>query len=112
MNPTDKPLIWLKGEIKIPPMGKEARIEAGYLLRSLQAGLTLAMPHSPDAVCRATLPRTEGQRRYFHLEDPPSNRQRRNPDSGDLQKEDRKDPEIGDRYLPAPSTTIRRRCGK
>ena len=46
MNPTDKPLIWLKGEIKTPPMGKEARIEAGFLLRSLQAGLTLTMPHS------------------------------------------------------------------
>ena len=46
MNPTDKPLVWLRGEIKSPPLGKDARIEAGYLLRCLQAGLSLAMPHS------------------------------------------------------------------
>ncbi len=37
MNPTDKPLVWLSGEIKTPPLSKDARIEAGYLLRMLQA---------------------------------------------------------------------------
>lgn len=46
MNPTDKPLVWLSGEVRTPPMSKEARIEAGYLLRCLQAGRKLAMPHS------------------------------------------------------------------
>ena len=46
MNPTDKPLVWLGGQITTPPMSKEARLEAGYLLRLLQAGHLLAMPHS------------------------------------------------------------------
>ena len=34
----DKPLVWLKGEIKTPPFSKEARIEAGVLLRRIQRG--------------------------------------------------------------------------
>lgn len=42
----DKPLAWLHGEIKTPPFGTAARIEAGHLLRELQRGLTLALPHS------------------------------------------------------------------
>jgi phage-related protein len=46
MNPTDKPLVWLSGEVKTPPLSKEARMEAGYLLRMLQAGETLSMPQS------------------------------------------------------------------
>ncbi len=46
MNPKDKPIIWLSGEVKTPPMSKEARIEAGYLLRMLQAGHLLSLPHS------------------------------------------------------------------
>jgi phage-related protein len=46
MNPTDKPLVWLNGEVKSPPLSKEARIEAGYLLRLLQAGHSLSLPHS------------------------------------------------------------------
>jgi len=46
MNPKDKPLVWLSGEVKSPPLSKEARLEAGYLLRCLQAGLSLSMPHS------------------------------------------------------------------
>ena len=46
MNPTDKPLVWLSGEVKSPPLSKEARIEAGYLLRMLQAGHSLSLPHS------------------------------------------------------------------
>jgi len=46
MNPKDKPLVWLSGEVKSPPLSTEARIEAGYLLRCLQAGQALAMPHS------------------------------------------------------------------
>ncbi len=46
MSPSDKPLVWLHGEIRTPPFSEAARIEAGYLLRSLQKGQVLAMPHS------------------------------------------------------------------
>jgi len=46
MNPTDKPLVWLGGQVTTPPMSTEARLEAGYLLRLLQAGHSLAMPQS------------------------------------------------------------------
>ena len=42
----DKPLVWLEGEIKTPPFSPQARLEAGYLLRKLQQGETLGMPHS------------------------------------------------------------------
>jgi phage-related protein len=42
----DKPLVWLQGEIKTPPFSQAARLEAGYLLRRLQQGQTLGMPHS------------------------------------------------------------------
>ena len=41
-----KPLVWLRGEIKTPPLLAEARLEAGGLLRRLQTGETLGMPHS------------------------------------------------------------------
>ena len=46
MSPQDKPLVWLHGEVKTPPLSKEARIEAGQLLRRLQRGETLSMPHA------------------------------------------------------------------
>ncbi len=46
MSPTDKPLVWLHGEIKTPPLGADARVEAGYLLRCLQSGELLSMPES------------------------------------------------------------------
>ena len=42
----DIPLVWLHGEIKTPPFSSSARIEAGYLLRLLQIGEKLKMPHS------------------------------------------------------------------
>jgi phage-related protein len=42
----DKPIVWLAGEIKTPPFAMEARIEAGLLLRRLQRGEQLAMPHA------------------------------------------------------------------
>jgi phage-related protein len=41
-----KPLVWLKAEVKTPPFSTEARVEAGTLLRRLQEGETLSMPHS------------------------------------------------------------------
>ncbi len=42
----DKPLVWLSGEVKTPPFSTEARLEAGFLLRRLQRGEKLALPHS------------------------------------------------------------------
>ena len=41
-----KPLRWIHGEVKTPPMSLEARREIGFLLRELQEGVTLTMPHS------------------------------------------------------------------
>ena len=46
MSPHDKPLVWLHGEVKTPPFTKEARLEAGLLLRRLQKGEKIALPHS------------------------------------------------------------------
>jgi phage-related protein len=42
----DKPLVWLRSEVKTPPFSEAARIEAGFLLRRLQQGGLLALPHS------------------------------------------------------------------
>jgi phage-related protein len=41
-----KPLVWLHGAIKTPPFSVAARREAGYLLRRLQLGESLSLPHS------------------------------------------------------------------
>ncbi len=46
MSPADKPLVWLEGEVKSPPFSAEARVEVGFLLRRLQRGERLSMPHS------------------------------------------------------------------
>jgi len=46
MSPNDKPLVWLRGEVKTPPFSSEARVEAGTLLRRLQRGESLGMPFS------------------------------------------------------------------
>jgi len=46
MSTLDKPLVWLHGEIKTPPLSTEARVEVGYLLRLLQKGIILSLPHS------------------------------------------------------------------
>ena len=42
----DKPLVWLHGEVRTPPLSPAARVEMGWLLRRLQRGELLAMPHS------------------------------------------------------------------
>jgi phage-related protein len=50
-----KPLAWLHGEIKTPPFTAEGRQEAGMLLRLLQNGKRLGMPHAeslPDVGLR------------------------------------------------------------
>ncbi len=46
MGAEDKPLVWLHGEVKTPPFSQTARIEAGFLLRRLQEGENLGLPHS------------------------------------------------------------------
>jgi len=46
MDAKYKPLAWLHGEIKTPPFSQVARVEAGLLLRRLQDGGTLSLPHS------------------------------------------------------------------
>jgi phage-related protein len=38
--------MWLHGEVKTPPFSSAASIEAGFLLRRLQAGERLSLPHS------------------------------------------------------------------
>jgi phage-related protein len=44
--PARKPLVWFHGEVKTPPFSTAARQEAGMLLRLLQEGETLGMPHA------------------------------------------------------------------
>ena len=46
MSAADKPLVWLHGEVKTPPFSQAARLGAGFLLRRLQKGELLGMPHS------------------------------------------------------------------
>ena len=46
MSPEDKPLVWLHGEIQTPPFSREARLEAGFLLRQLQKSEMLSLPSS------------------------------------------------------------------
>lgn len=46
MNGEGKPLVWLSGEVKTPPFSRDARIEAGTLLRRLQQGEMIGLPHS------------------------------------------------------------------
>lgn len=46
MHESNKPIVWLRSEISTPPFSKEARIEAGYLLRCLQTGMLLSLPQS------------------------------------------------------------------
>ena len=36
MAASEKPLVWLRGEVKTPPFSAAARVEAGTLLRRLQ----------------------------------------------------------------------------
>jgi phage-related protein len=41
-----RPLVWLRGAVKTPPFSAAARLEAGVLLRRLQPGDLLGMPHA------------------------------------------------------------------
>lgn len=42
----DKSLVILSGEIKTPPVSRNARREIGFLIRKLQQGAMVEMPHS------------------------------------------------------------------
>ena len=46
MAAPDKPLVWLRGEVKTPPFSFDSRVRAGVLLRRLQRGENLTLPHS------------------------------------------------------------------
>jgi phage-related protein len=46
MTKISKPLAWLHGEVKTPPFTLNARLEAGLLLRRIQFGEKLSLPHS------------------------------------------------------------------
>ena len=41
-----KDVVWLGGEISIPPFSKKSKSEAGYLIRRLQLGESLSPPES------------------------------------------------------------------
>lgn len=70
MSPRDKPLSWLHGEVKTPPLSKAARIEIGFLLRRLQQGEKLTMPHSrpmPSIAARCHELRVNDEGRTWRL---------------------------------------------
>ncbi len=46
MNGGDRPIVWLEGEIKTPPFSHGARTQAGTLLRRVQRGENIGLPHS------------------------------------------------------------------
>jgi len=46
MSCDGKPLVWLHGEIRTPPLSRQARLDAGMLLRRLQRGEEVGMPHA------------------------------------------------------------------
>src|SRR5689334_16687942 len=45
-GPREKEVRWIHGEVKSPPFSKAARLEAGGMLRLLQLGKLLGLPHS------------------------------------------------------------------
>jgi phage-related protein len=46
MGNQSKSLVWLHGEVKTPPFSRETRVETGVLLRQLQQGVLIGLPHS------------------------------------------------------------------
>jgi phage-related protein len=72
----DEPLVWLHGEIKTPPFSREGRIGAGILLRRLQRGENLSLPHSRPMVAIGTrchelrVPDRDGTWRILYRTDP------------------------------------------
>ena len=46
MSPDHKPLAWLAQKPKTPPMSLATRTECGFLLRLIQMGQKVSLPHS------------------------------------------------------------------
>lgn len=46
MSPNDKPIVWLAEEVKTPPLSAEARGQVGHLLRLVQRGENIGLPHA------------------------------------------------------------------
>ncbi|MEP6780850.1 MAG: type II toxin-antitoxin system RelE/ParE family toxin [Gemmatimonadaceae bacterium] len=46
MEAPRRPLVWLHGELKTPPLTALGRLEAGVLLRRLQRGEKIGLPHA------------------------------------------------------------------
>ena len=70
MSKEDKTLVWLHGEVKTPPFSQAARLEAGLLLRRLQQGENLGMPHSkpmPSIGARCHELRVRDQNRNWRI---------------------------------------------
>lgn len=68
--------MWLQGEVKSPPFSRQGRLETGYLLRRLQQGDSLGLPHSRPMPgvgrrCHELRVRDEGHNwRLFYRLDP------------------------------------------
>lgn len=66
----DRPLVWLHGEVKTPPFSAAARIEAGVVLRRLQRGDRVGLPHSrpmPSIGARCHELRIQDERRSWRV---------------------------------------------
>jgi len=46
MNENGKEVVWLHGQVRTPPFSMAARQRAGELIRDLQDGILLSLPHS------------------------------------------------------------------
>ena len=46
MDQKRRPIIWLHGEVKTPPLSASARLDAGFALRLIQEGVQVSMPLS------------------------------------------------------------------
>jgi phage-related protein len=70
MSTEEKPLVWLHGEVRTPPFSQAARLEIGLLLRRLQQGESLGMPHSrpmPSIGARCHELRVRDQNRIWRI---------------------------------------------
>ncbi len=69
-EPGRRPLVWLHGEVKSPPFTAEGRQKAGMLLRLLQEGEALGMPHAeplPDVGARCGALRVRDARHNWRI---------------------------------------------
>jgi ribosome-binding protein aMBF1 (putative translation factor) len=89
---TEKPLVWLSGEVKTPPFSAEARVEAGFLLRRFQKRRDRwTAAFAAHAVDWLEMPRAPDQRRKPNLADCLPPRCRRLGDTRCVQQEDCRD---------------------